>query len=472
MTLPSTAQSGSARIEAAARAELSGDVAKLQRRSLAIPIGCFLLGLGALLSGTVLEATVFPAGTIIGTTRRAAALGLCRILLAMAGVYLLAKRPRITAVHLTAFVPGAMLAGVLGTTILQVAFTPPPIVSGWKSLVSAMEQNQLGYRGRRIGYTPNDYVIVLLGDSQVEATAVPFDAMPERRLEAYLDSPSRKTRVFSVGTGGYGQDQELLALQQYFQTYRADLVVLWQTPGNDIWNNVFNTHMINRNPKPTFWLDRPGRLRGPSEALGQPLANSPMVVVSLWQRAFSLPWRDKSWERQLPEPYVPLDHYDGPVRTEWQERWNTNLGRMRDENLGSEKSHLAGFLIPRSKRMQYGLDLTRALTKRIQEVVTENRAELVVFQAEVNDPTFPSEGEQVYVLNKKYYRVSMRQLQDNWSYVNRGFDTEMIPVTVRDWRVGPGDGHLNTQATDQAMSILAERLRSRIMGKTEQRGPQ
>jgi hypothetical protein len=72
----------------------------------------------------------------------------------------------------------------------------------------------------------------------------------------------------------------------------------------------------------------------------------------------------------------------------------------------------------------------------------------------------------VYLLNKKYYRVSKRQFDENWNYINRGLDSEIIPVTVPDWRVGPEDGHLNTRATDQVMSDLAGRLRSRIVEKS------
>jgi len=472
MSLPSTVGSDKPVMESAAPAEVKNEaVAKRQRRSFALPLGCFLIGLGILLSGMVLEATILPAGMIIGTTRRAAGLALCRVLLVASGAYLLLRRPRITVVHLAALVPGAVLSGVVGAAALQVVVVPPRIVSGWKSEVPVKEQNQLGYRGRPISYKPEDYVIVLLGDSQVEATALPLDAMPERRLESDLLSLGRRTRVVSIGTGGYGQDQELLALQEYFQEYRADLVVLWQTPANDIWNNVFKTHMINRNPKPTFWLDGSGRLLGPSEALGQPLANSRIVVVSLWERALSLPWRDKSWERQLPAAYVPMDHYDGPVRTEWQDRWNTNLGRMRDENLATEKSHLVVGLTPRSPRMQYGLDLTRALTGRIQELATAHHARLVVFQASAGNDGFASDDD-VYVLNKKYYRVSKRQYLENWNYVNAGFDTETIPVTVKDWRVGPEDGHLNGPATDQVMADLAKRLQSRIVDKAHPAGPQ
>ena len=464
MHIPSTVPPSRHAIDTASQGRVEGEgITGLPRRNLAIPLGCLLLGLGILLSGTALESTIFPAGTIVGTTRRAVVLGLCRIVLAAAGAYLLARRPRITAVHLSAFLAGSLVSAVIGAVLLQVGYAPPPLVSGWKSFAPRTEQNQLGFRGRPITYSPEDYVIVLLGDSQVEATALAFDAMPERRLESSLASRPRKTRVYSLGAGGYGQDQELLALQEYFKTYRADLVVLWQTPGNDIWNNMFNTHMANRNPKPTFWLDQSETLRGPSESLLQSLGDSRFVVTALWQRAFGLPWRDKSWERHLPEPYLPLDHYDGPVRTEWQERWNTNLGRMRDENLDTEKTHMAVMLVPPSERMQYGLNLTRALMRRIHELVTANQGRLLVLQ--VDDHGIASEGEQVYVLNKKYYRVSRRQSDANWGYVNNGFDTEIIPVTVKDWRVGVEDGHLNAEATDQVMADLADRLRPRMSAR-------
>jgi hypothetical protein len=400
-------------------------------------------------------------------------LGLCRIVLVAVGAYCLIRRPRITTVHLAALLIAGVLFGLVGAIVLQIGYVPPPIVAGWRSFAPASEQNQLGFRGRPIAYSPEDYVILLVGDSQVESTALPMDAMPERRLESDLNATGKRTRVFSIGAGGYGQDQELLALQEYFQKYRADLVVLWQTPGNDVWNNVFKTHMFSRNPKPTFWLDGAGRLQGPSETLGQPLANSRIVVASLWERAVGIPWRDKSWEDHLPEAYSPMDHYTGPVRTDWQQRWNTDLGRMREENLATEKSHMAVMLIPRSKRMQYGLDLTRALTLRIQDLVNANHGKLVLFQVAPDDPIFfPAEEEQVYVLNNKYYRVSRRQMEENWSYVNRGFDTEIIPITVKDWRVGPEDGHLNKQATEQAMSALADRLRPMIAERPGQGGSQ
>ncbi|HEY1308727.1 MAG TPA: hypothetical protein VGF24_34525 [Vicinamibacterales bacterium] len=430
------------------------------RRNLAAPIGLLAIALGIALSGRFLEWTIFPAGTIVGTDRREPLLLLCRIAIVFVGLYMVVRRPRLTTVHLVVAAIGIAVGAFAGALLLQVAYVPPPITSGWKAFAPAKEWNQLGYRGHPISYVDDDYTVLLLGDSQVEAMAIPYDDMPERRLESYLATTGEKVRVFSIGAGGYGQDQELLALERYLAKYRADLVVLWQTPGNDIWNNLFKTHMSGNNPKPTYWLDDAGHLAGPNEGLGQPLANSPIVAGAIWQRVFGLPWQDKRWERRLPQPYTPLDKADGPIHREWQERWDKNIGRMRDENLDTEKSHLAVGLRPRSPRMQYALDLTRALTRRLQELVASHGGKLVTFQVDTDDSIPKADG--IYLLNGKYYRVSKDQYEANWAYVNAGFDTELVRTTVKDWRVGPEDGHLNARADDQVMRDLSERLKPRI----------
>jgi hypothetical protein len=356
---------------------------------------------------------------------------------------------------------GSAITAILTAILFQILYVPPQIKSGWRSFAPKVEQNESGFRGRHIVYSDSDFVIVLLGDSQVEATALPFDSMPEQMLESALNAENKKVKVFSLGAGGYGQDQELLALQEYFQNYRADLVVLWETPQNDVWNNVFPTHIATFNPKPTFWL-RDGRLQGPTEALGQPLSYSRFALWAVLQRVLrqrGFEQRDKDWERRLPAAYRPLEQYTGPLNTEWQDRWETNEGRMRDENLGNEKSHLAITLFPRSDRMKYGLDLTRALLKRIAETSASNMAKMVIFQADGN--SLP-EKKEMHVLNGKYYVVSKKQFVSNLSYINQGFQTEVIPITVKDWRVSPSDAHLNLPANEQVIRELAKRLAPQI----------
>lgn len=96
----------------------------------------------------------------------------------------------------------------------------------------------------------------MLGDSQVQALACDFERMPERRLQLHLtERLGRPVRRLSLAASGYGQDQKLLALGEYFQQYRADLVLLRLTPENDVWNKKFPTHFPTDGwSKPTFRL--------------------------------------------------------------------------------------------------------------------------------------------------------------------------------------------------------------------------
>ena len=76
--------------------------------------------------------------------------------------------------------------------------------------------------------------------------------------------------------------------------------------------------------------------------------------------------------------------------------------------------------------------------------------------------TLAPDQDDMYVLNGKYFRVSKRQFEANFSEVNRGFRTEIVPVTEKDWRVSRDDGHFNEQATAQLMRDLAMRLAAGI----------
>ncbi|MBP6214169.1 MAG: hypothetical protein KA447_14110 [Pyrinomonadaceae bacterium] len=342
---------------------------------------------------------------------------------------------------------------------LRVLNKPHPERSGWKMVFpDATEENQLGFRGKPIEYSDDDFVIVLLGDSQVEAVACSYEWMPERRLEHYLNSTGGRVRVFTVGAGAYGQDQELLALQEYLKSYRADLVVLWETPTNDIWNNVFPTNYPTDGwPKPTFWLEN-GELRGPTEQLNAPIRETSRLKLELLWHRWSKVSRDKQWEKILPSTYTPISSPDGPVRDDFQSWWNTNARSMRSENLDNEKSHLAIYLTPRSDRMQYGLDLTRKLLHEIDDVTRLQGGKFAIFATDVSaKEAVQLEG--LHVLKGKYYRTSAAQYQENIGYVNGGFDFMTIPVTVDPWRVGPENPHLNEHATDKMMSDLAERIK-------------
>jgi hypothetical protein len=364
--------------------------------------------------------------------------------------------------RLLLIVASTLSALLFGEAAFRILNKPRPAVSGWRALVEIgpAEKNQLGYRGQPIEYRDDDFVILLVGDSQVEARACAFERTPEQRLQSHLNSEGRAVRVFSVGASGYGQDQELLALREYFRRYRADLVILWETPLNDIWNNVFPTSWpADGTSKPTFWLEEEGRvLRGPSEGIGEPIRETPSLrLLLLWRKNFG--WsRDREWERVYPPAYRPLDEFEGPFREDWQQWWNANERGMRDENLSNEKAHLAVFLTPRSERMQYGLDLTHRLLQEMERLASSRGGRFVTFATSAHGSEETSHTEGVHVLNGKYYRTSQSQYEENLKYLNRGFDFRRVPVTVEQWKAGPTDPHLNEQATDQVMGDLAKQL--------------
>ena len=64
---------------------------------------------------------------------------------------------------------------VLGLeAMLRLLNRASPVVSGWRApqaLVLPSEHNQLGFRGVPIEYADDDFVVLLIGDSQVQADA-------------------------------------------------------------------------------------------------------------------------------------------------------------------------------------------------------------------------------------------------------------------------------------------------------------
>jgi hypothetical protein len=350
---------------------------------------------------------------------------------------------------------------VLAETLLRRFDYPKTDMSGWRG-GPPQETNQRGFRGQFIQYTDQDLVVLLVGDSQVSADALTREQMPERRLEAHLGAllPNRHVKVFTLGAGGYGTDQEYLVLKEYLDRYRADLVLLWITLSNDVWNNVFPTHWPrNGTPKPTFRL-RGGRLVGPHEAMGQrvPRLKLRALFYGLWP-----PDRDGDWARDLPPPYQPLSGYTGPEDRTWQDQWDKNSPLARDENLDNEKSNLILGLKPRSPRTLYGLDLTRALFMESRRLA-ESRGARFGLVAHGLGPkgapvhprlVSPDQDEVVRVLNGKDYRVSNTQFWENIDHMTRGFPFFFLQIKVKDWRVSPTDGHMNAAATDQVCADLA-----------------
>ncbi len=331
---------------------------------------------------------------------------------------------------------------------------------GWRYQGTDKDQiNQEGFRGKKIDYTDQDFVVVLLGDSQVESESSKFGEMPEDILQNKLKEKGVPAKVFSLGAGGYGNDQELLALKKYFQNYRADLVVQWITPSNDIWNNLFPTHIPkDGQPKPTFRIEN-NRLVGPNIPMDSLFfKNSPFKLIHLIQRVFMNPVKgmDEKYEKlYLPDPYKPMENYDGTI-TYWD--------YPATENFENEKTHVSNSFTPVSQRQAYGIMLTNLLNKEIQKTCKENGANYYGIDREEKPGSYSFNGENVLERNGKYYKISYKTINENTDKIMEGLPFIKLPLSVKDWRVSEDNGHLNKAANMQVISELADSLIARGNG--------
>jgi hypothetical protein len=310
--------------------------------------------------------------------------------------------------------------------------------------------NELGFRGRPFDYGPDDFVVVLLGDSGVVSEASAFERMPERLLEAHLAARGLPSRVVSLAAPGWGQDQQLCALEAYLARWRADLVLVWITERNDLWNNLFPTHSPRDGaPKPT-WRLVDGALVGPDRPW---LARSgrDWRLLDLWDDLVRRS-PDAAWERDLPPAYAaPPGLVPELERVSLYEHW------------ASEKTHSSVAFTPRSARMVHALALTRALIAAIAARARAAGAGFLAFEDQR-----PSEAESVqvdvvveaqgarYRLTSAQYRANLRELLD-------GLPAVCIPVRTPDPQISEHDEHLRDEAIDDVLGQLAEELARRGM---------
>ena len=113
----------------------------------------------------------------------------------------------------------------------------------YKNVIKKIETNEYGTRDTFVK-DKNKKNIILLGDSQIEL-AQEKKNMPARLLERYQDNYN----VYSFGSWGWGNDQQLLLLKKTIKKIKPKYVILFFTI-NDINDNFHNIGYLGE--KPTF----------------------------------------------------------------------------------------------------------------------------------------------------------------------------------------------------------------------------
>jgi hypothetical protein len=332
---------------------------------------------------------------------------------------------------------------------------PAAIISGWRGTEAPL--NELGWRGRPIKYQPDDFVVVLVGDSQVECRVCPpdetMDLILERALKPYLP----KVRVVTLGAAGHGTDQEYLALQEYFARYRADLVISWVTIYNDIIDNLSRSagggyHRFH--PKPSFWLEG-GQLRGPTEWIDAPVYTGKLRI--LWQRAFED--FETDWAKRLPPPdpgvREPPAGMDRVVTT--------------DQLIGQQRSLWSISQTPRPPRMEYGVELTRAILGRMRALAESKGSRFVVMMEDNFSPASSTQGARIgfemFMPGKTavthdwhWIMADAEQARATVGDVAAGLPFLYVPIATENPRISPVDNHFVMPANRRFAADLAAML--------------
>lgn len=292
---------------------------------------------------------------------------------------------------------------------LRALNVPRPLDSGWgweesprrpKGQAGPLYQNQLDCRGQPIDYRDDDFVVLLVGDSQVEASASPPAAMPEQFLQRYLGIYLRKNvRTYSIAASGWGQDQQLIALEAYFEMFRADLVLVWATPANDFWENAFPDRSLTAvagHLKPTYRLAG-DRIEGPFFESGTYYRNSAILQLV---GAFQARRSGESLEQRILRAWLadmPAPHAESGVDMASMGRVYARIDVWKfmeeihelDESVGyvlqtvqdfvNSRSVCSPYAVERSERDDYLVALTSKLFEQMARTSNEHGAEFFVF---------------------------------------------------------------------------------------------
>jgi hypothetical protein len=359
--------------------------------------------------------------------------------------------------------------------------------------------------------------ILLLGDSQVGSRSSPQDPLPGKLLEIALNSHAtilsdstacgtlpalRKRQILSealfevdtLGASGWGQDQEFLHLQQFINHQRYDLVLLWFTPENDIWNNAFPTHWpLNGAAKPTFLLAKNGQLQlAPKLDITSRLLDSNYKTYALFLHAINRLSRlvaehfglqsqvytgmllsaDQYWYNHFIANYKPDDHPQVENSTSIhhdlisREFSPAEFEIINPNSLGDstkyEKSHFAIAANPSSAGIRYMVDLTHALVAQIGALTLSSGSEFGAFwydASKTQQPLYPEDG--IYKVNYgnlHNLQISSSVMRQRLAKIFAGMNHASILLETPEWREPNNDPHLTTDANRILMSSIARCL--------------
>ncbi len=356
----------------------------------------------------------------------------------------LARRPNHLFMNIVLAVGSAGLLLAIAELGMRYLDRPRTVISGWRTASETGPFNQAGWRGRPWRHRPSDFVVVMAGGDAVECPQCPPDETLDLILERALRPHKPNATVITLGSQGHGQDQVLLALQQYLTRERADLIVVRASIAGDVPRNTFRSGQKQPGVtmlKPTY-APRGDQLLGPTDRIGQ------LVYRSKFSTLLHAPFTDldRDWNALLPpaDPgaAAPPPGIEAQTRT--------------DEALETQRTPWSVWMTPRPARVTYGIALTRALFGAMKRLATLHGARFAVLLTPSGSPSGP-EGQgngPIALEHAGHWFVADPAARDAAvAEITKGFDPVILAA---------GDARPPSLETErQLMARLAEALNQR-----------
>src|SRR5262245_33505595 len=153
--------------------------------------------------------------------------------------------------------------------------------------------------------------VILLGDSYVASKSTSLEQTVGSRLEVHLNAAGGRTwEVVILGYEGWGQRDELAALEKYGSSIRPAVVVTLFLPFNDFRNN---------SPE----LDEVGKRQKRADEV--PASEVPGLFLEWSVLNRLIAHRLAAWRARSPEAEIPVDFFAYSTETDpvWERAWDT-----------------------------------------------------------------------------------------------------------------------------------------------------
>lgn len=200
----------------------------------------------------------------------------------------------------------------------------------------------------------NKLRILLLGDSILDCneTNQRFQDTIPSLLQGYLGG---NYEVINLAAGGWGNDQQLLAYEEVGRKYEPDMVFLFFTPANDLFNNSSGRAISAEKEKPYFQLGFGGRLELHEPKVRNAAASWPRRLFSRSEikKRLILLRNSRNWVRLFPlgiesEAYSQISAFINPLPSRLNTSWTVTqaIFTRLDEDTRRDKARFALVYVP------------------------------------------------------------------------------------------------------------------------------